>query len=92
MQQRGRQSQWNSSGKAPDFSRAGQQILIRGVKDASKEGEGVNYEWFERWMMPFDPEEEEIGNQAVEEDGNLEHHKTRMAIAPKVPVKPSQEK
>ena len=43
-------------------------------------------------MMPFDPEEEEIGNQAVEEDGNLEHHKTRMAIAPKVPVKPSQEK
>ena len=42
-------------------------------------------------MMPFDPEEEERGNQAVEEDGNQEQPETRTAIAPKVQVKPSQE-
>ena len=46
---------------------------------------------FTRMMKPFDQDKEERENEETEEEDNQEEGEANKAVAPKIPIKPSQE-
>ena len=46
---------------------------------------------FTRMMKPFDQDREERENEEAEEEDNQEEEEANKAVAPKIPIKPSQE-
>ena len=46
---------------------------------------------FAKMMEPFDQDKEQAEDTAAEDDGNQEQEEAQKAIAPKIPIKPSQE-